>query len=248
MINVGEQERAPVEAAVEEHIYAGLRHLHAYLVDEYEPHARPEPGISATPDGDAAYRLAIRQHTTLDATADEVHAFGLADLEAIEAEKDDIARSAGFGDRHEMRQALADDPSNHTTDPAALVRLAQEQTDRAFAAAPRFFGRMPRTNCIVKAVEAYREADTPPAFYMPQSLDGSRPGQYYINTYQPQDRQLHRLAGITFHEATPGHHFQISIEMELTGLPARPHPSGYAAPAMRAPTVRSSTPSVSPTR
>jgi uncharacterized protein (DUF885 family) len=78
---------------------------------------------------------------------------------------------------------------------------------------------MPRTNCVVKAVEAYREADTPPAFYMPQSLDGSRPGQYYINTYQPEQRQLHKLAAITFHEATPGHHFQITIEMELAGLP-----------------------------
>jgi uncharacterized protein (DUF885 family) len=55
---------------------------------------------------------------------------------------------------------------------------------------------------------------------MPQSLDGSRPGQYYINTYQPEERQLHRFASITFHEATPGHHFQIAIEMELTGLPA----------------------------
>jgi uncharacterized protein (DUF885 family) len=71
----------------------------------------------------------------------------------------------------------------------------------------------------VKAVEEYREADSPPAFYMPPSLDRSRQGQYYINTYQPTERQLHRVASITFHEATPGHHFQIAIEMELTGLP-----------------------------
>ena len=219
MVNVGDQDRTPVEAAVEEHVHAGLRRLHDFLVHEYEAHARSEPGISATPDGDAAYRLAIRQHTTLETTAEEVHAFGMADLEAIEAEKDEIARRLGHADRHELRQALADDPANRPTDPEALVRLAQEQTDRAFAAAPRYFGRLPRTNCVVKAVEAYREADTPPAFYMPQSLDGSRPGQYYINTYQPEERQLHKLAAITFHEATPGHHFQIAIEMELTGLP-----------------------------
>jgi uncharacterized protein (DUF885 family) len=55
---------------------------------------------------------------------------------------------------------------------------------------------------------------------MPQSLDGSRQGQYYINTYKPSERQLHKIAAITFHEATPGHHFQIGIEMELKGLPA----------------------------
>ena len=57
---------------------------------------------------------------------------------------------------------------------------------------------------------------------MPPSLDGSRQGQYYINTYQPEERQLHKIAAITFHEATPGHHFQIAIEMELTGLPRVP--------------------------
>jgi uncharacterized protein (DUF885 family) len=220
MVNVGDQDREHVAAAVEEHVYPALRRLHAHLVDDYEPHARPQPGISATPNGDAAYRLAIRTHTTVDATAEEVHAFGLADLEAIEAEKDEIARRLGHADRHALRAALADDPANHTDDPDALVRLAQEQTDRAYAAAPRYFGRLPSANCYVKAVEAYREQDAPPAFYMPPSLDGSRQGQYYINTYQVSERQLHKLAAITFHEATPGHHFQIAIEMELEGLPA----------------------------
>jgi uncharacterized protein (DUF885 family) len=220
MVTVGDQDRGRVAAAVEEHVYAGLRRLHAYLVEEYEPNARQQPGISATPGGDAAYRLAIRSHTTLDTSADEVHAFGLADLEAIETEKDEIARRLGHADRYALRTALADDPANHTDDPEALVRLAQAQTDRAFAAAPRFFGRLPSANCYVKAVEPYREADSPPAFYMPPSLDGSRQGQYDINTYQPAGRQLHKLAAFTFHEATPGHHFQIGIEMELEGLPA----------------------------
>ena len=116
--------------------------------------------------------------------------------------------------------ALAADPDNHTDDPAAIVRLAQEQTDRAYAQAPKYFGRLPSANCYVKQVEAYREAEAPPAFYMPPSLDGSRQGQYYINTFQPTERQLHKLAAITFHEATPGHHFQIAIEMELPGMPA----------------------------
>ncbi len=219
MVNIGEQDRDRVTASVDRHIYAGLRRLRTYLADEYQAHARPEPGLSSTPGGEEAYRLAIRVQTSLDTTAEDVHAFGLSDLEAIEAEKDEIARNLGHADRHAMRAALAADPDNHTDDPQAFVRLAQDQTDRAYAAAPQFFGRLPRMNCIVKAVEAYREAESPPAFYMPQSLDGSRQAQYYINTYQPSERQLHRIAAITFHEATPGHHFQIGIEMELEGLP-----------------------------
>jgi uncharacterized protein (DUF885 family) len=220
MLQVGEEDRPRVTAAVEEHIYAGLRRLREYLVDAYEPHARQQPGLSATPGGDEAYRLAIRMQTTLATTAEEVHAFGLADLEAIEAEKDEIARRQGHADRHALHEVLAADPANHTDDPDALVRLAQEQTERAYAAAPQYFGRLPSANCYVKAVESYREMESPPAFYMPPSIDGSRQGQYYINTYEPMERQLHKFAAITFHEATPGHHFQIAIEMELRGLPA----------------------------
>ena len=220
MVQVADDDRERVAAAVEEHIYAGLRRLHGYLAAEYEPHARQQPGLSATPGGDEAYRLAIRMQTTLATSAEEVHAFGLADLETIEAEKDEIARRLGHADRHALRDALAADPTNHTDDPEALVKLALEQTDRAYALAPQYFGRLPSANCIVKPVEAYREVESPPAFYMPPSVDGSRQGQYYINTYQPMERQLHKIAAITFHEATPGHHFQISIEMELQGLPA----------------------------
>ena len=220
MVQVDGAERGPIIDAVEQHIYPALRRLRDYLASDYEPHARPEPGLSTTPGGDEAYRLAIRTQTSLDTTAEEVHAFGLADLEAIEVEKDEIARRLGHADRHELRAALAADPDNHTDEPDALVRLAQQQTDRAYAEAPKYFGRLPSANCYVKAVEAYREVESPPAFYMPPSLDGGRQGQYYINTYQPAERQLHKIAAITFHEATPGHHFQIGIEMELKGLPA----------------------------
>jgi uncharacterized protein (DUF885 family) len=216
---VSEDDRARLVEATSEHIYPALRRLRDHLTDEYEPHARPEPGLSTTPGGEDAYRLAIRMETTVAASPEEVHQFGLEDLEKIEAEKDEIARRLGHADRFALAAALAEDPANHTDDPDRLVRLAQEQTDRAFEAAPRYFGRLPRANCYVKAVEGYREQESPPAFYMPPSLDGSRQGQYYINTYQPAERQLHKIASITFHEATPGHHFQIGIEMELEGLP-----------------------------
>ena len=202
-----------------DHVYPALQTLRDYLAEQYEQHARKEPGIHATPDGLEAYQLAIRLNTTVEATPEEVHEFGISDLEGIEAEKDEIARRLGHADRFALSKALLEDPDNHTDDPAAIVRMAQSQTDRAYEAAPRYFGRLPSANCVVKSVEAFREQESPPAFYMPPSLDGSRQGQYYINTYQPSERQLHKIAAITFHEATPGHHFQIGIEMELEGLP-----------------------------
>lgn len=212
--------RQRVGDAVERAISPALQRLRDFLADEYEASARTQPGISATPDGDAAYRLCIRLQTTVAATAEEVHEFGLADLATIEAEKDAIAQRLGHADRIAMAAALETDPANHTDDPARLIELATGQTERAYALAPQYFGRLPRANCEVMAVEAYREQESPPAFYMPPALDGSRAGQYYLNTYQPSDRQLHKIASITFHEATPGHHFQIGIEQDLTGLPA----------------------------
>jgi uncharacterized protein (DUF885 family) len=214
-----DEARSRVAAAISEHVYPALQKVRDFLADEYEPVARPEPGLSGTPDGDEAYRLAIRMQTTVATTAEEVHAFGLEDLGRIEAEMDQIAQSEGHADRHAYKAVLAGDPANHTDSGEDLVRLAEEQTERAFAAAPRYFGRLPSANCVVKPVEEYRERESPPAFYMQPSLDGSRQGQYYINTYQPSERQLHKIAAITFHEATPGHHFQIGIEMELQGLP-----------------------------
>jgi uncharacterized protein (DUF885 family) len=159
-------------------------------------------------------------NTTIDTTPDEVHRFGMEDLAHIEAEKDEIARRAGYHDRIAYGAALSADPANHTSSREQMVQLAAEQTAHAFATAPSYFGRLPRATCEVKAVEEYREREVPPAFYMPPSIDGSRPGQYYLNTYRPEQRDLHKIASITFHEATPGHHFQLAIEMELSGLPA----------------------------
>ena len=219
LAHVSDEGRTRVAAAVDEHIKPAYQRLRDFLADEYEPHAMAEPGISATPDGQAAYRLAIRMQTTVATTAEEVHAFGLEDLSRIESEMDVIAHRLGHADRHALKTALMADPTNFAVSREAIVELAEGQTERAYAAAPKYFGRLPSANCVVKPVEEYRERETPPAFYMQPSLDGSRQGQYYINTYQPEERPLHKVAAITFHEATPGHHFQIAIEMELQGLP-----------------------------
>jgi uncharacterized protein (DUF885 family) len=210
--------REQIANATAEIVLPAIQRYRDFLADAYEAHARPMPGISGTPDGDAAYHLAIRTQTSVAASPEEVHAFGLEDLDQIEAEKDAIARRLGHADRFALDAALADDPANRTSDPDVIIRMAREQTERAYAAAPRYFGRLPKADCVVKAVEAYRERESPPAFYMQPTMDGSRQGQYYLNTFQPHERLLHKIAAITFHEATPGHHFQIGIEMELDHL------------------------------
>ncbi len=86
------------------------------------------------------------------------------------------------------------------------------------AVAPRYFGRLPRASCEVRAVEAFKEKDSPFAYYYPPTTDGSRPGIYYANTYQLSSRFYTTLGTTTYHEAIPGHHFQIALEMENEDL------------------------------
>src|SRR4029450_4739575 len=102
----------------------------------------------------------------------------------------------------------------------ALVELVERQVQRSWDIAPRWFGRLPKANCRVREIEAYRAADMALAFYMPPTADGARPGTYYINTHDIEGKALHQIASVTYHEANPGHHFQIALEMEFEDRPA----------------------------
>ena len=103
---------------------------------------------------------------------------------------------------------------------AELVERATEDIERAMAIAPRYFGVLPRAGCDVRPVEEYKERDAPFAYYYPPSPDGSRRGIYYANGYDLPSRKYTKLATTTFHEAVPGHHFQITLEMENPHLNA----------------------------
>ncbi len=181
----------------------------------YHAATRVDPGLWSAPSGDALYRTAILHWTTLEADPMEVHRIGLDDLEAIDVERRAIARSAGFGDdTAAYRESLTVDPANIPASREAVVERALEDIERANAAAAGAFGRVPVSACRVLPVEEYKERDAPFAYYFPPAADGSRPGTYYVNTYDLESRLYSRLASTTYHEATPGHHFQIALETE----------------------------------
>jgi uncharacterized protein (DUF885 family) len=184
----------------------------------YLPHARAGAGVCWLPDGEAVYETAILASTTLPYTAVELHQYGLDQLADIDRERLAIAGELGYPDAATLRAALEKDPANLAVKPEALVEFARAQIERASAVAPQWFGRLPRAACEVRAVEPYMEREAPGAFYFPPAPDGSRPGIYFINTFQPETRPLHQLASITYHEAVPGHHFQLTIETELEHL------------------------------
>ena len=208
-------DRETVRDMVWETVYPADQRFLETLRGEYFAATREDPGIWSAPNGDTLYRTAIRSWTTLDLDPQEVHDTGLAELDEIEAERREISRAAGFADDTTAYRASLDaDPANTPRSKAELVERAIEDIDRAMAAAPRYFGVLPKAGCDVRAVEEYKEKDAPFAYYYPPSPDGSRPGIYYANGYDLVSRKYTKLATTTYHEAAPGHHFQITLEME----------------------------------
>ncbi len=214
-----EADRERVREVVRDVVYpADQRYLEA-LSGPYLAASREQPGLISAPGGEELYRYAIRRWTTLALEPRDVYQVGLDELATIDLERRALADTAGFGgDAAAYRHALASDPANQAGSPEALVERANEDIERASAIAPSVFGRLPRAGCIVRPVEAFKERDAPFAYYYPPSLDGSRPGTYYVNTYDLPSRTFSKLASTTYHEAIPGHHFQIALEMEHPSL------------------------------
>ncbi len=212
--------RALVAAAVRDVVNPALARYVEALQGPYLAATRVDPGLWSAPDGAARYRMAVRTWTSLDLDPAEVHQIGLDELAALDADRLAIARAAGFGGMAAYRAHLAADPANRPASKEDLVARASDDIERAMAAAPSWFGRLPIAPCTVRPVEPFMEQEAPPAFYFPPTIDGTRPGIYFVNTYDLPVRLFSRLAATSYHEAVPGHHFQVALEMEHPSLPA----------------------------
>lgn len=214
-----EADRGRILDAVERYVRpadAGyLEALRAYL-----PFTREVPGLCSTPGGEERYRARIRAYTSLDVGPEELHRIGIDELESIEADRRVIARAAGHGDdTAAYRAALNADTAEIPPTPTALVQRCSDDIRRALDAAPAFFSRIPQAGCDVRAVDPLLERDAAGAYYYPPTTDGSRNGIYFVNTFDLPSRTYWTTASTTYHEAVPGHHFQLALEMELQGLP-----------------------------
>jgi uncharacterized protein (DUF885 family) len=216
-----EADRERLVAAIGKYVRPADRAFLEALLGRYREGSRQEPGLWSAPNGEQIYRTQIRAWTSLDIDAGELHRRGLEDLASIEGERRAIARELGFGDdTTAARAALRRSPDAVPASVEELIDRARGQIERALAAAPAYFGQLPRAACEVRAVEPYKEADAPAAYYYPPTIDGSRPGVYYVNTYDLPSRSYVGLASTSFHEAVPGHHFQIALQSEHPSLNA----------------------------
>lgn len=218
--------------AVEDSVFPGFRHYKEFLEKDSLKNARPydKPGIVHMPNGPAAYRWAIRYHTTVDKTPQELHQTGLDELKAIHAEMRTIADRMGHkGDLNSFMDKISKNPRNFFTTRQEVLKDAERLVAKAKAKLPEFFGILPKTPMVVKPIEDYKEKNEPAARYFSPPDDLSRPGIYYINTYEPKTRARYSMASLAVHEGVPGHHMQLAIAVEQTGLPAFRRHGGFTA-------------------
>jgi uncharacterized protein (DUF885 family) len=210
--------RARIERVVVEAVEPAHARFRDFIRQDYLPRAPDVAGLTGVRTGDDLYAAAVAASISFELDAGAIHALGIERLAGIEEERGRIAGALGFPDPESALAHVAADGGN-TIAEDDLLGFVRDQVARSWEVAPAFFGRLPAENCQVRLVEEFRASGTPFAFYNGPTEDGSRPGTYYINPYELQDRPKHRIAGITFHEANPGHHVQVALEMQMPGLP-----------------------------
>jgi uncharacterized protein (DUF885 family) len=200
-----------------------------FLKAQYIPGGRNDPGIWALPDGDAYYRFLVKQSTTTDMTADQIHQIGVDEVKKDEDQLLVIAHKLGFADIKALQNAATHNPKLFPTSKEQLLDAYRGYLDRMRPKLPQLFGRLPKATVVIMPVPAYVEKDQAAAYYEHGSPDGSRPGMVYVNTYQFETRSLADVEDRAYHEGLPGHHLQISIAQELTDVPEFRKYLGYTA-------------------
>jgi len=200
-----------------------------FLSFTYIPNCRKDPGIWALPDGDAYYAFRIKQSTTLNKSAAEIHQIGLDEVKRDEAEMLAIVQKLGFSDLKAFAAGLKANPKEHPASADALMAAYKGYIGQMQPRLPELFGTLPKEKLEVIPMPDYMAPNQPQAFYDQGTPDGKRPGHVDVNLYKWADRSLSDVEAVSYHEGIPGHHLQISIGQEMTGLPEFRKQSYYTA-------------------
>jgi uncharacterized protein (DUF885 family) len=211
-------------AAVETGVIPGYEALIALMTD-MRAEATHDAGIWHIPEGEAIYAAALKSNTTTDMTADEIHELGLTEVARIEAEMDTILIAAGYADGtvSERVNALMTDPDqlfpNTDEGRQQMLDYLGELNSDVMARAGDYFITLPPQPLEIVRVPEYAQDSSAGGYYTGPALDGSRPGRFYINQKNTADNPRWTLPTLLYHEAAPGHHFQISAAQLITGVP-----------------------------
>lgn len=206
---------------------SGMRVGYEALIAELEKlqaTATTDDGAWKFPDGDAFYAQALKNNTTTDMTADEIHQIGLDNVKRIHTAMREIMKKVGFeGSLQDFFKYTRDDKKfyypNTEEGKAAYLQKANDIIEAMRAKVPEYFDLIPKAPMEVRAVEKFREQSAGKAFYQRAAPDGSRPGMFYANLRDMSFMPIYQLEALAYHEGIPGHHFQLAISQELEGVP-----------------------------
>jgi uncharacterized protein (DUF885 family) len=236
-IDAGTQAKLRDQAitAVTTGVYPAYQRMRDALVAERPRTVGVAAGVGRLPDGAAYYQAMLKQFTTTDYTAEQIHALGLAEVTRIQAEMDALLASQGFteGTVAERMLALGKDPRylvpNTDEGRAQLLARYREILDDLGARMPEYFRTIPSGKLAVERVPVSAEKGSGGAYYNPAAMDGSRPGTFFANLRDTAETPTWGMKTLAVHEGIPGHHFQIATAMGLEGLPLIRQQTLYSA-------------------
>jgi prolyl oligopeptidase len=215
---------------IDDSVVPAYREFSNYFNDVYLPASRDSIGASALPDGEAFYEYRTRLYTTTQMTPDEIHRLGLNEVKRIRDEMqlviDELEFDGSFAD---FLHFLRTDPQFYYETPEELFEGYLAISKRIDPELVKVFGKLPRMPYGLRPIPDNIAPDTTTAYYNGPAADGSRPGYYYVNLYMPEVRPKYEMEVLSIHEAVPGHHLQISLQMELEEMPNFRKYSGFTA-------------------
>ncbi|GHB63781.1 hypothetical protein GCM10008107_11110 [Psychrosphaera saromensis] len=218
------EQKQQITAQYRELIMNGLvpayQRMNTFFVEQYIPNSRDSVGYSDLPNGKAWYEYQIKTNTTLSLSADEIHEIGLSEVARILSEMKKVKDTVGFkGDLKAFFSHLRNSDEFYFNTADELIAAYENVKQKIDASLPLLFDIAPKASYVVKPVEAYRAQSAAGASYQSPAPDGSRPGIFYINTFNLKAQPKFLLETLSIHEAAPGHHFQIALQQEIDGLP-----------------------------
>lgn len=220
-ISAADQERIRQQmlSVIDKQVLPAYKRLARFIEVSYIPAGRTEPGISALPDGAKYYQYLIRHSTTTNLTAEQIHQIGLDEVKRNEDDELAIAHKLGFSDLKSFRASLKTNAKLHPASGEAILEAYRGYLTPMQAKLPTLFGRLPKAPFEVAPIPDYMAKTSASAYYEPGTPDGSRPGRLRINTSDAAERNLFEVESTAYHEGLPGHHMQVAISQEQTGVP-----------------------------
>ncbi len=216
---------AQAEEAIQKDVYPAYQGLIDYF-EALRDKTTEDDGYWKLPEGEGAYKAALRLFTTTDLSADEIHNIGLAEVDRIQAEILTVLAEQGYDVSVGFSAAIDEMASKEEfyypdTDAGREQIIADYQTilDEINQGLGDSFSLRPDTVVEVKRIPEFKEKTSPGAYYQPPALDGSRPGQFFANLYDIKATPKYSMRTLAYHEGIPGHHFQVAIAMQLEGMP-----------------------------